>query len=128
LIRLDPVKSETGRQSTAEFAQSPHQLLRCGSPLDLERTRPCDVNVDSVAFLQPQRLDHGSRNANRQAASPFRHSHGFSEIHHRGSVVVPIKYLSTACAHWRPSRIAQTTSDWPRRMSPAANTFGLELW
>ena len=29
---------------------------------------------------------------------------------------------STERAHWRPSRMAQTTSDWPRRMSPAANT------
>ena len=29
-----------------------------------------------------------------------------------------------ACAAWRPSRIAHTTSDCPRRMSPAANTFG----
>ena len=27
-------------------------------------------------------------------------------------------------AHCRPSRIAHTTSDWPRRMSPAANTLG----
>src|SRR5207244_4913240 len=45
----------------------------------------------------------------------------------RGSVVDPIKNLSTACAAWRPSRIAPTTSDWPRRMSPAADTFGLEL-
>ena len=26
-------------------------------------------------------------------------------------------------AHWRPSRIAQTTSDWPRRMSPQAKTL-----
>ena len=36
----------------------------------------------------------------------------------------PIRNSSTARAHWRPSRIAQTTSDWPRRMSPAAKTFG----
>ena len=43
---------------------------------------------------------------------------------HRGSVVDPIRNLSIAWAHWRPSRIAHTTSDWPRRMSPAANTFG----
>ena len=28
-----------------------------------------------------------------------------------------------ARAAWRPSRIAQTTSDWPRRMSPAAKTL-----
>ncbi len=25
--------------------------------------------------------------------------------------------------HWRPSRMAHTTSDWPRRMSPAAKTL-----
>jgi hypothetical protein len=30
---------------------------------------------------------------------------------------------STARAHCRPSRIAHTTSDCPRRTSPAANTF-----
>src|SRR5262249_36786395 len=35
---------------------------------------------------------------------------------YRGSVVEPIRNLSTACAAWRPSRIAHTTSDWPRRM------------
>ena len=45
----------------------------------------------------------------------------------RGRVVVPIRNLSIAWAHWRPSRIAHTTSDWPRRMSPAANTFGSEV-
>ena len=45
----------------------------------------------------------------------------------RGSVVEPIRNLSTACAAWRPSRIAHTTSDWPRRMSPAANTFGTDV-
>ncbi|MBS1216008.1 MAG: hypothetical protein H6R20_982 [Proteobacteria bacterium] len=43
---------------------------------------------------------------------------------YRGSSELPIRNSSTARAHWRPSRIAQTTSDWPRRMSPAANTFG----
>ena len=29
---------------------------------------------------------------------------------------------STCSAHWRPSLIAHTTSDWPRRASPAAKT------
>ena len=42
----------------------------------------------------------------------------------RGSSLSPIRNASTECAACRPSRIAQTTSDWPRRMSPAANTFG----
>ena len=46
----------------------------------------------------------------------------------RGSSDEPIRNSSTARAHWRPSRIAHTTSDWPRRMSPATNTFGTEVW
>ena len=42
----------------------------------------------------------------------------------RGSSEDPMRNSSTARAHCRPSRIAHTTSDWPRRMSPAAKTFG----
>ena len=42
---------------------------------------------------------------------------------YRGSVDAPIRNSSTARAHWRPSRMAHTTSDWPRRMSPAAKTL-----
>ena len=45
----------------------------------------------------------------------------------RGRSVLPMRNLSMACAAWRPSRMAHTTSDWPRRMSPAANTFGREV-
>jgi len=41
-----------------------------------------------------------------------------------GRLLLPIRKASTSRAHWRPSRIAHTTSDWPRRMSPAANTLG----
>ena len=41
----------------------------------------------------------------------------------RGSVLDPIRKASTSRAHWRPSRMAQTTSDCPRRTSPAANTL-----
>src|SRR5690606_31833841 len=43
---------------------------------------------------------------------------------YRGRSVQPMRNSSTARAHCRPSRIAQTTSDCPRRMSPAANTLG----
>jgi hypothetical protein len=46
---------------------------------------------------------------------------------HRGRVLAPIRNVSTACAAWRPSRIAQTTSDWPRRMSPAVKTLASEV-
>ena len=46
---------------------------------------------------------------------------------HRGKRLAPIRNSSIARAHCRPSRIAQTTSDWPRRMSPAANNLGTEV-
>src|SRR5215471_20190943 len=46
---------------------------------------------------------------------------------HRASRLAPIRNSSIARAHWRPSRIAQTTSDWPRRMSPAAKILGTEV-
>jgi hypothetical protein len=46
---------------------------------------------------------------------------------YRGNSEKPIRDSSTARAHWRPSRIAHTTSDWPRRMSPAAKTLGTEV-
>ena len=45
---------------------------------------------------------------------------------YRGRTVEPISASSIAAAHWRPSRIAQTTSDWPRRMSPQAKTLACE--
>jgi hypothetical protein len=45
-----------------------------------------------------------------------------------GKLVVPIKNWSIDRAHNLPSRMAQTTSDWPRRMSPAEKTFGFEVW
>lgn len=45
----------------------------------------------------------------------------------RGNSECPIRYASTDRAHWRPSRIAHTTSDWPRRMSPAANTLSTDV-
>ena len=41
--------------------------------------------------------------------------------------VEPIRYWSTAAAALRPSAMAQTTSDWPRRMSPAAKTPRTEV-
>jgi hypothetical protein len=43
---------------------------------------------------------------------------------YRGNSLAPISAMSTLRAHWRPSRMAQTTRLWPRRMSPQANTPG----
>jgi hypothetical protein len=58
---------------------------------------------------------------------------------HRGAVVPdrrdadfwrqvrPTRYSSMPRAAWRPSAMAHTTSDWPRRMSPAAKTPGTDV-
>uniref|UniRef100_A0A8W7PXV8 Uncharacterized protein n=1 Tax=Anopheles coluzzii TaxID=1518534 RepID=A0A8W7PXV8_ANOCL len=40
---------------------------------------------------------------------------------------LPIRYVSIWRAACRPSEIAHTTSDWPRRQSPAAKTFGFAV-
>lgn len=45
----------------------------------------------------------------------------------RGRMLSPVRWMSMAWAAWRPSRMAHTISDWPRRMSPAANTCGSEV-
>ena len=47
---------------------------------------------------------------------------------YRGRSVAPIRCRSMARAHCLPSRMAQTTRLWPRRMSPAANTPSTLVW
>ena len=53
--------------------------------------------------------------------------HLFSPRSYAGRMLEPIRKMSMERAAWRPSRIAQTTRDWPRRMSPATKTFSLEV-
>ena len=98
-----------------------------------------NAEVRPVAAANPRRAGprppaarqrrSGSSRAAARASSRFSADEltGRAARRHRGSAVAPIRNLSMAWAHWRPSRIAQTTSDWPRRMSPAANTFGSEV-
>ena len=45
-----------------------------------------------------------------------------------GRNVSPMRYASTPRAASRPSQIAHTTSDCPRRASPHANTPGTVVW
>jgi len=68
----------------------------------------------------------GRRNGHGPARGPCRGRFraGTGGGAQRGRSLRPIRKVSTSRAHWRPSRIAHTTSDWPRRMSPAAKTFG----
>src|SRR5689334_11681243 len=71
------------------------------------------------SYVQLDSLGGGYREAGYQKCG--RQNRGF-----HGSLDSPIRYVSTARAALRPSEIAQTTSDCPRRMSPAANTPGTE--
>src|SRR5258706_15275998 len=45
-----------------------------------------------------------------------------------GFQAIPRKYSSTDVAALRPSAMAHTTRDWPRRASPAANIPGTDVW
>ena len=74
-----------------------------------------------------QRQDRGIDEPDKSALQECRDRMG-RHTEERGSVVDPIRNWSIEAAHCRPSRIAHTTSDWPRRMSPAENTFGSEVW
>ena len=88
----------------------------------VDRTaQPGQSGEIAVAGLERDRLFDGA--LLRHMTAPEESSH---EIH-RGRSVDPIRNRSIDCAQRRPSRIAQTTSDWPRRMSPAENTFGREV-
>ena len=105
--------------------------------------RACESGVKTANFLQVHSA-HGkdTRNGMRMLATAVLHRRSRKKsgsrraafagsgtaAAQRGSSDAPIRNSSTARAHWRPSRIAHTTSDWPRRMSPAVNTFGTEVW
>src|ERR1700677_2788175 len=68
-----------------------------------------------------------NKNTRRHAYDVIRTAPAGEADRARGSAVFPIRNWSTDGAHWRPSRIAQTTSDCPRRMSPAANSLSREV-
>ena len=78
--------------------------------------------VDPQIVVEPpapaQRLPRRAQGGDRRAVEA---------PSHLGRSLRPIRKRSMACAAWRPSRIAHTTSDCPRRMSPAAKTFWLPL-
>ena len=100
-----------------------------GEKLAVEGIAPAAVpgRADDFPGSRRRLADHRAALADRRtvAADPADHRRQAAEQQpaYRGSTVVPISASSIARAAWRPSRIAHTTSDWPRRMSPAANTL-----
>ena len=112
----DAESNSRAQESTPRQRKTTKALRQRRKP-EAERSRN-----RSNATPRPPRADRPS-----SAASAIGFAGQVAASRQRGSVVDPIRNLSTACAAWRPSRIAHTTSDWPRRMSPAANTFGTEV-
>jgi hypothetical protein len=87
-----------------------------------------DINVRESAVLGlvgPRGDDPGRDPCGRRSRRGG--DHAAAQADYLGSSEEPVRNSSTERAHWRPSRIAQTTSDWPRRTSPAANTFGTDV-
>src|SRR5262249_38388583 len=88
-----------------------------------------EETVDAIGKLAQRRASAlAARRGRRQLRSRAVHR-GAPRRHARyaigaGSDELPIRYASTPRAQLRPSAIAQTISDWPRCMSPAANTPG----
>ena len=95
----------------------------------LERMRSiCGVARSSIASPRSQSRTF-YRTGHRHKISKGKEKEQLSPLRaYRGRSVFPIRKRSIACAQSRPSRIAHTTSDWPRRMSPAENTFAREVW
>ena len=121
-------QSKAGQRTTTD-GQAPRSRRRSGTVAGAAaaaatRQPPSQPSAAPRAAREPESI---ARRDLRRWAADRREVAIDRRSAQRGSVVDPIRNLSTACAAWRPSRIAHTTSDWPRRMSPAANTFGFEL-
>src|ERR1700730_13593291 len=100
-------RSKSRNAISGEGQRSARPLTRKISPLRSEIFRPPQGRGGLAPFalpLRPWRKDLAGR--------------------YLGSSLEPMRLVSTARAHWRPSRMAQTTSDWPRRASPQAKILG----
>src|SRR5437588_8483315 len=75
LILFQAIKFEVLRKASAELSQLREQLARRRAFLDLKGPRARDLNLDFVAFLESQRLDHGRRQTHRQTVPPLRNLH-----------------------------------------------------
>jgi hypothetical protein len=58
-ISLFPVKNKSSRQRTPELAQTGERPLLASITANLENPLAGDANLDLVAFLEIERVDHG---------------------------------------------------------------------
>ena len=115
--RIDAAdQAQQRRLAAARAAEDGRDLAAPEAQRDVVQDRPARVVAEGDVVDLDEQVGVG-------VAGGFG---GLVDVGHRaqrGSSLEPISIASTARAAWRPSRIAQTTSDWPRRMSPAANTL-----
>jgi hypothetical protein len=112
---------------------------RCSLPAGRQSKRQCKSVGGKVARGKFALEDAAGMNRKHivallSASAANRHIHPATRYepclarhrNQRGNALSPSRNRSMARAAWRPSRIAQTTRDWPRRISPQANTLSTE--
>src|SRR6185295_15766895 len=110
--RIDAAdQAQQRRLAAARAAEDRRDLAAPERQRDVVEDRPPGVVAEDDVVDLDQRV------------ARWRNGDGRALCHQRGSSLKPVRYSSIARAAWRPSRIAQTTSDWPRRTSPAAKTL-----
>jgi hypothetical protein len=80
-IGLFPVKNESGRQRPAEFTKASERERFALIAAHFENALAGDANLDLVAFLKVERINHSRGQADRKAVSPFRYLHWVSMIY-----------------------------------------------
>lgn len=114
-------------QVTASGAKQPQS----GFPFGIAKKQ--EVNSGSArssTALIPELCGRHSLLPRKADKRPRRHGAAVNNMvvfAYRGRTVEPIKASSIERAAWRPSRIAQTTSDCPRRTSPAVQSLSTEV-
>src|SRR6185437_612659 len=106
-ICLFPVEFKVPGQPSAIGAQPVQEILSARLPRNSELALPGDVNVDLVALLESQGLDHGDGKADGETVAPFGDLHGDSHGRiHMEVNVYPTRMTVKDCA--RLARAAST--------------------
>jgi len=128
-VKLAPCLSESSI-ARPRVAQAPVFTRSAGNPRQRASLR---VRLSFGPFLWRRKEKYMNSWANKRKYLAIKAKPGIEKCdketfaYYRGKSEQPIKNSSTARAHCRPSRIAQTTSDCPRRISPAVNTLSMEV-
>jgi hypothetical protein len=71
LIRFGPVEREAGRKRSAQLSQARKGSFASAVAVDFELARAGNADLDLVAFLQVEGLNHGGGQADGKTISPL---------------------------------------------------------